>query len=119
MTDPKQDQAASPNGSALSDQLGLVMRNVRRLQRHVEDWTSWYGATDVLLRNQLPLPPAGTVRMLEDLDEAIRSAERPAATALTDEQVAEFAALCVMNQHTMKTTHEMLAEYKQERGIEA
>lgn len=103
----------------LSDQLGLVMRNVRRLQRHVEDWTRWYGATDVLLRNQLPLPPAGTVRILEDLDEAIRSAERPAATALTDEQLAEFGALCVMNRRSKKTAREMLAEYKAERGIEA
>lgn len=111
------DDASREVGSSAS--LGLVMRNVRRLQRHVEEWTRWYGATDVLLRNQLPLPPAGTVRILEDLDEAIQAAQRPVATALTDEQVAEFGALCVMNRRTKKTVREFLAEYKADRGIGA
>ena len=52
-----------------------VMRHVRRLQRHIEEWCEWYGATDVLLRNQLPLPPAGTVRIMEDFNDAIKRAE--------------------------------------------
>lgn len=58
--------------------LVLMMRNVRRLQRHMDEWQSWYGAADVLLRNQLPLPPAGTVGMMEDLDESIKAAHPPA-----------------------------------------
>jgi hypothetical protein len=55
---------------ASTDGLGLVMRNVRRLQRHMDEWTRWYGETDVLLRHQLPLPPAGTLAVMEDLSGA-------------------------------------------------
>lgn len=64
-----------------------VMRHVRRLQAHVHEWTNWYGATDVLVRHQLPLPPAGTVRILEELDEAISHASPPKREPLTDAQI--------------------------------
>ncbi|MGE4074922.1 MAG: hypothetical protein AB7F22_05185 [Reyranella sp.] len=113
------NESDTPAKVGSSEGLGLVMRNVRRLQRHMDEWTRWYGATDVLLRHQLPLPPAGTVRVLEDLEDAIRAAKQPAATALTDEQVAEFGALCVMNRRSNKTVRELLAEYKAELGIGA
>lgn len=36
---------------------------------------------------------------------------------MTDAQIAEFAALCVMNRRSEKTAKEMLAEYKAERGL--
>lgn len=83
---PEGNEPSPPIGvGGSSDQLGLVMRNVRRLQRHMDEWTQWYGRADVLLRNQLPLPPAGTVRVLEDLEEAIQAAKvRPLTFAELD-----------------------------------
>lgn len=57
-----------------------MMRHVRRLMAHVDEWTRWYGASDVLLRHQLPLPPSGTVRIMEDLEEAIKAASHGIAT---------------------------------------
>lgn len=55
----------------LPETLTELMRHVRRLMAHVDDWQRWYGSADVLLRHQLPLPPAGTVRVMEDLSAAI------------------------------------------------
>lgn len=73
------DRLAAPPAGEQAQPVAIteVMRHVRRLQRHVDEWCAWYGKTDVLLRNQLPLPPAGTVRIMEDLETAIAAAPAP------------------------------------------
>ena len=68
---------ADARAKATPAPLHEVMRHVRRLMAHVDSWTRWYGQADVLLHHQLPLPPAGTVHILEDLEEAIRNAAPP------------------------------------------
>lgn len=50
-----------------------IMRHVDRLRRHMDEWQHWYGRNDVLMRNQLPLPPSRTAEIMEDLDAAIRA----------------------------------------------
>jgi hypothetical protein len=70
--------AAAPQGEDTAQPVALheVARRVRRLQRHIEDWAKWYGDIDVLVRNPLPLPPAGTLKLLEDLDDAMARCDR-------------------------------------------
>src|SRR5574343_253559 len=66
-----------------------MMRHVRRVQAHVQDWWAWYGGADVLLRNQLPLPPSRSPQILEDLDAAIAAATpSPTEPAMPAERVA-------------------------------
>jgi hypothetical protein len=53
----------------------------------------------------------------------VQADARPVAPAarqpltLTDEQIAEFGALCVMNRHLNLTARELLREFKADRGI--
>lgn len=59
--------------------------------------------------------------ILEALEARDRLIRREAAQAepqepLTDEQIAEFGALCVMNRRSKKTARELLAEYRLELG---
>lgn len=58
---------------------------------------------------------------LEELTAQIErvQAKAPAPGLLTDEQVAEFGALCVMNRRLKLTPQEMLAQYRADRDITA
>ena len=42
---------------------------LRRCTRHLSAWAQWYGNADHAARGQLPLPPAGDVRLAEDIAE--------------------------------------------------
>lgn len=42
---------------------------LRRCSRHLSQWAEWYGNADHAARGQLPLPPAGDVRLAEDIAE--------------------------------------------------
>jgi hypothetical protein len=42
---------------------------LRRCSRHLIHWAEWYGNADHAARGQLPLPPAGYVRLAEDIAE--------------------------------------------------
>lgn len=88
---------ASP---ALSDQLGLVSE-----REHFEAWCRNWGVMS---------PHHAAVAW-----DAWQAVAAMRDRRLTDEQAAEFGALCVMNRRTNKTAREFLAEYKAERGIGA
>jgi hypothetical protein len=67
--------AAREAAARMEEQARIVeiMRHVDRLCRHMDEWQRWYGRNDVLMRNQLPLPPSRTAQIMEDLDAAIRA----------------------------------------------
>lgn len=59
-----------------ADKLGQAQALLRRAQKHLMAWATWYGEHDSRhckcgLGRSLPLPPAGDVRLAEDIEEAL------------------------------------------------
>ncbi len=101
------DPEAAPQPPAQPPQaveLAEVMRRVRRLQGHAQEWVKWYSAVDVLMRNRLPSPPGGTERLLDDFDAAIRACPAPQPPQAGDdardaERWRFFVANCEWRRH--------------------
>lgn len=59
------DEGGTPRCAALLEAVPLLRRAVGQLSR----WQEWYGAEDYSKRGRLSVPPAGDVRLAEDIDE--------------------------------------------------
>lgn len=79
--------AATAEARALADSEGTRAVNylrrarkaeelLRRCSRHLGQWAEWYGNADHAARGQLPLPPAGDVRLAEDIAEHLTPNDR-------------------------------------------
>ena len=63
--------AAAKVAEAVAAERERLLPLLKRAQKHLFAWAEWYGKHDGW-RKDLPLPPAGDVRLAEDISEAMK-----------------------------------------------
>jgi hypothetical protein len=111
-----EDSTAAASTEPLNARLLEALKAVRRhieLSEHVE--ALGLDCDQGKLRELYAMRSPKTI-----VSAAIAAAEaQPKVAPLTEEQIIEFASLCVMNRRERKTVKQMLDEYRAERGIDA